>query len=168
MRKLNVNDDPELEEENHLFEDADENNKSVYDYHDSEVNVKLDGEIQSQQNSKYNLFKKDDEYRRYEKIDSDRRDSKNEYRDRYVNDRKWDCATTKYRNRKAKKNLNSFRRKSTNPYRSSSNSGQAVFYLLFFIALAVLFKWVILKNTGMTAVALFIIIIVVVGHLRDK
>lgn len=160
MRKLNVNDDPVLEKENLLFEDG--NNESEYDYHDYEVNVKPDREIQRQQNSKYNLFEKDDDYRKYEKIDSDRHDSKSEYRGR------WDYATAKYRNRKAKKDINPFRRKSTNSYRSPSSSGQVVFYLLFFIALAVLFKWVILKNTGMTAVALFIIIIVVVGHLRDE
>lgn len=47
-------------------------------------------------------------------------------------------------------------------------SGQVIFYIILFIAVAVLFKWVILKNTGMTAVATLIVIVVFMGHLRDK
>lgn len=47
-------------------------------------------------------------------------------------------------------------------------SGQVIFYIILFIALAVLFKWVILKNAGMTTVATLIVIVVFMGHLRDK
>lgn len=50
----------------------------------------------------------------------------------------------------------------------NGDSKEVIFYILLFILVAVLFKYVILKNIGMTAVAVFIIILTVVGHLRDK
>lgn len=50
----------------------------------------------------------------------------------------------------------------------SGQSSEIIFYVILFILVAVLFKYVILKSVGMTAVAAFVIILTVVGHIRDK
>lgn len=53
-------------------------------------------------------------------------------------------------------------------FRRSGQSSEVIFYIILFILVAVLFKYVILKSVGMTAVAAFVIILTVVGHIRDK
>ena len=162
MRKLNVNDDPELEKENFLFEE--EENRSNHTDYDYGINKGSVRQTQKQKNTEYTRHERDNnnEYESCNQMVSKWSDKGKHYNKFANNNNSWNKTATRY------SRFGSFRDKQRGFHKSSLNSGQEVIYLLFFIVLAVLFRWIILKNTGMTAVALFVIIIVVVGHLRDK
>lgn len=155
MRKLNIENDPEIEK----LDDIE--SKRV-----AEDKVFEEKEISYKQNkgNKDSVDTKDTEYTDNTAIVEDNYPKKNKVDKKRLQK----IGSVNNTKKVIQDSFSNKRRRNSSGGINLKGSGDLLFYIILFMVIAVLFKWVILKNPGYTAVAMFVIIIVFVGHLRDK
>lgn len=162
MRKLNIENDPNIEEleyteekrieEEKLFEEKEQQGqKKQQDRKEISTKRFAEDDVEEHYYSEPSFNPKEEETKKHS-FDKPKREKKIQ------------SINTRNKIKDAFRSNKSIR----SSYSSNGNSKKVLFYIILFILIAVLFKWVILKNAGYTAVAMFVIIIVFMGHLRDK